>query len=69
VNLIRSLAKDRVLEKSGVTARITTPLGLFNDVQGGACALVMPYIGSPLADMLEFVLTSPIPVQCYSISF
>jgi hypothetical protein len=57
----------RILEKSGVTAGITTPLGLFDDVQGDACALVMPYMGSALADMPEFVLTSP--YQCSAILY
>lgn len=57
----------RLLEKSGVTAGITTPLGLFDDVQGGACALVMPYMGSPLTDIPEFVLTSS--YQCSAILY
>jgi len=34
-----------LLRKSGVTAGITTPLGLFDDVEGDASALVMPYVG------------------------
>lgn len=46
-----------LLRKSGVTAGITTPLGLFDDVEGGVSALVMPYVGTPLAAMPEFVLT------------
>ena len=46
-----------LLRKSGVTAGITTPLGLFDDVEGGVSALVMPYAGTPLAAMPEFVLT------------
>ncbi|KAM6503753.1 hypothetical protein JOM56_000696 [Amanita muscaria] len=39
-----------------VTAGITTPLGLFEDVEGGACILVMPYVGAPLAATPELVL-------------
>ena len=57
----------RLLGRSGVTAGIITPLGLFDDVQGDACVLVMPYMGSPLADMPEFVLTSS--YQCSVISY
>ena len=34
------------LRSEGVTAGITTPLGLFEDVEGGACILVMPYVGA-----------------------
>ncbi|KAM6493938.1 hypothetical protein JOM56_010299 [Amanita muscaria] len=37
------------LRSTGVTTGITTPLGLFDDVEGGACTLVMPYVGAPLA--------------------
>ncbi|KAF8346672.1 hypothetical protein F5887DRAFT_882970 [Amanita rubescens] len=37
------------LRSKGVTTGITTSLGLFDDVQGGACTLVMPYVGAPLA--------------------
>lgn len=44
------------LRSKGVTAGITTPLGLFDDVEGGACTLVMPYEGVPLAAMPELVL-------------
>jgi len=46
-----------LMKKIGVTAGITTPLGLFDDVEGGVSALVMPYAGTPLADVPEFVLT------------
>jgi len=46
-----------LLRKSGVTAGITTPLGLFDDVEGDASALVMPYVGTPLAARPEFDLT------------
>jgi len=56
----------RILEKSGITTGITTPLGLFDDVQGDACALVMPYMGSALAVKPDFVLTSS--HQCSAIS-
>ena len=48
----------RILGNSGVTAGITTPLGLFDDVQGDACALLIPYMGTSLGVMPEFVLTS-----------
>ncbi|KIL60282.1 hypothetical protein M378DRAFT_14258 [Amanita muscaria Koide BX008] len=44
------------LRSKGVTAGITTPLGLFEDVEGGACILVMPYVGAPLAATPELVL-------------
>ena len=54
-----------LLERSGVTAGITTPLGLFEDVEGDACALVMPYVGIPLADMPDLHL--PISHRCGSI--
>jgi hypothetical protein len=55
------------LRSSGVTAGITTPLGLFDDVEGGACALVMPYVGIPLAAKPELVL--PISYQCIVILY
>lgn len=51
-----------LLKNSGVTTGITTPLGLFDDVDGGACALVMPYVGISLSEMPEFVL--PISFRC-----
>ena len=51
-----------LLKKSGVTTGITTPLGLFDDVEDEACALVMPYAGIPLADVPELVL--PISSRC-----
>ncbi|KAF8348709.1 hypothetical protein F5887DRAFT_1249742 [Amanita rubescens] len=44
------------LRSKGVMAGITTPLGLFEDVEGGACILVMPYVGAPLAATPELVL-------------
>ena len=47
----------QLMRTSGVTAGITTPLGLFDDVEGDASALVMPYVGTPLTDRPEFVLT------------
>jgi hypothetical protein len=53
------------LRLSGVTAGIITPLGLFDDVEGGACALVMPYVGIPLTAVPELVL--PISYQCVAI--
>ena len=37
---------------------ITTPLGLFEDVDGGACILVMPYVGASLATTPELVSIS-----------
>jgi hypothetical protein len=49
----------------GVTTGITTPLGLFYEVEGGPCALVMPYVGIPLAAMPELVL--PISYRCVAI--
>ena len=61
----------RLLTKSGATAGITSPLGLFDDVGGEACALVMPYEGTPLAAMPEFVLTSSYQcsvILCYPYS-
>jgi len=57
----------QLLMKSGVTAGITAPLGLFDDVGGEACALVMPYEGTPLAARPEFVLTSS--YQCSAILY
>jgi len=56
-----------LLEKSVVTTGITTPLGLFEDVEGSACALVMPYVGIPLAKMPDFHL--PISHRCGSILY
>ena len=44
------------LRSKGVTAGITTPLGLFDDVEGGACMLVMPYVGTPLGATPGLVL-------------
>jgi hypothetical protein len=44
------------LKSKGVTAGITTPLGLFDDVEGGACILVMPYVGTPLGETPKLVL-------------
>ena len=55
------------LRSSGVTAGIITPLGLFDEVEDGACALVMPYVGIPLAEMPELVL--PISHQCSAILY
>jgi hypothetical protein len=55
------------LRSSGVTAGITTPLGLFDDVEGGTCALVMPYLGISLAAMPEVVL--PISYRCIAILY
>jgi tRNA A-37 threonylcarbamoyl transferase component Bud32 len=51
-----------LMRESGITAGITTPLGLFDDVQGGASALVMPYAGTPLAARPDFILT--VSYQC-----
>jgi hypothetical protein len=48
-------------------AGITTPLGLFDDVEGGACILVMPYVGVSLAEMPEFVM--PISYRCIPILY
>jgi len=56
-----------LLRKSGVTTGITTQLGLFDDVEGEACALVMPYVGIPLSEMPEFVM--PIPFRCGAILY
>jgi hypothetical protein len=56
-----------LLRKSGVTTGITTPLGLFDDVEGEACALVMPYVGIPLSEMPGFVL--PISFRCSAILY
>jgi hypothetical protein len=53
------------LRLKGVTAGIKTPLGLFYDVEGGPCALVMPYVGIPLAAMPELVL--PISYRCVTL--
>ena len=55
------------LRSEGVTAGITTPLGLFEDVEGGACILVMPYVGASLAATPELVL--PISYRCVPISY
>src|SRR6266576_5643276 len=44
------------LRSKGVTTGITTPLGLFDDVEGGACALVMPYVGAPVTATPNLVL-------------
>jgi hypothetical protein len=55
------------LRSKGVTARIMTPLGLFDDVEGGACALVMPYVGIPLSAMPELAL--PISYWCIPILY
>lgn len=46
-----------LLKERGATIGITTPLGLFDDVEGEACALVMPYLGIPLSEKLEFALS------------
>jgi hypothetical protein len=53
------------LRLKGVTAGITTPLGLFDDAEGGACIPVMPYVGIPLAATPELVL--PISYRCIAI--
>ena len=53
------------LKSKGVTIGITAPLGLFEDVEGGACILVMPYVGAPLAATPELVL--PISYRCIAI--
>ena len=55
------------LRSEGVTAGITTHLGLFEDVEGGACILVMPYVGASLAATPELVL--PISYRCVPISY
>jgi len=55
------------LESSGVTVGITTPLGLFDDVEGGACVLVMPYVGIPLDAIPEVVL--PTSYRCIAILY
>ena len=44
------------LKMEGVDAGITTPIGFFEDVDGGASALVMPYAGIPLATMPKLVV-------------
>lgn len=54
-----------LLRKFGVTTGITTPLGLFDDVDGGACVLLMPYKGAPLS--AEFCLTPS--SQCSAILY
>jgi hypothetical protein len=56
-----------LLRERGVTTGITTPLGLFDDVEGEACALVMPYAGIPLSEMPEFVL--PFSFRCSAILY
>jgi serine/threonine protein kinase len=63
-NAIRNEYKMyHLLRKRGVTTSgITTPLGLFDDVEGDACALITPYVGIPLSEMPEFVL--PISCRC-----
>jgi len=55
------------LKSHGVTIGITTPLGLFYNVEGGACAIVMPYVGISLNAMPELVL--PNSSQCVAILF
>ncbi len=55
------------LRSKGVTTGITTPLGLFDDVEGGACTLVMPYVGAPLAATPELVL--PISYRCVAMLY
>jgi hypothetical protein len=55
------------LVSSGITTGITAPLGLFHDVDGGTCGLVMPYEGISLAAIPELVL--PIPAQCVAILY
>ncbi|KAK2459877.1 hypothetical protein APHAL10511_008077 [Amanita phalloides] len=44
------------LRSKGVKNGITTPLGLFDDVEGGACIPVMPYVGAPLTATPKFVM-------------
>lgn len=41
----------RRLQSKGVHRGITTPLGFFDDSEGSACALVMPYAGVPLSEL------------------
>jgi len=41
----------RHLWSKGVHQGITTPLGFFDDSEGSACALVMPYAGIPLSEL------------------
>jgi hypothetical protein len=41
----------RRLRSQGVHPGITTPLGFFDDSEGTACALVMPYAGIPLSEL------------------
>jgi len=41
----------RRLRSQGVHPGIITPLGLFDDSEGSACALVMPYAGVPLSEL------------------
>jgi hypothetical protein len=48
------------LKSKGVTAGITTPLGLFEDVEGEASILVMQYVGASLAETPVF----PISYRC-----
>jgi hypothetical protein len=57
----------RLKSKGVQIAGITTPLGLFDDVEGGACILVMPYVGVPLAEMPEFVV--PVSYRCIAILY
>ena len=54
-----------LLRNFGVTTGIAIPLGLFEDVDGGACALLMPDRGAPLT--AEFCLTPS--YQCSAILY
>lgn len=56
-----------LMKKSGITTGIIFPLGLFDEVEGGASALVMPYVGTPLATRPEFVLSPS--YQCSTFSY
>ena len=41
----------RHLRSKGIRWGITTPLGFFDDSEGSACTLVMPYAGVPLSEL------------------
>jgi hypothetical protein len=43
----------RQLRSRGVQQGVTTPLGLFDDFEGAACALVLPYAGVAISTELQ----------------
>jgi hypothetical protein len=43
---------------NGICAGITTPLGLFDDAEGGASILVMLFAGDPVMEMQKLGLPS-----------